>query len=346
MRRDWWMMAAVLLLAAFGTVYRVRLAGAVSASGDFLPLCAGLAMGTAACVLCGGGRLERWLSDARGGLVAAWCAVALMALLLVFGRRYRGGLYLPGRLNPSELVKLCVVVYTAATWAARPSPRDVAKYAGMMALVAAGVAMAGDFGLLAQLGLTAAAVVLMASWTWGLAALCAIGAAAAAVAIHPVGHLATRIAIWRNPFADVTGAGWQTLQGLSAIVAGGWSGAGFGLGAVDSVPIVSSDFVYAAVAEEFGLVGCVAVLALWLFVFLRGLVAASAAEADERRVEALLAAGIVASLSVQTLMNVAGTLNALPMTGITLPLVSHGGSSLATTLLMCGVLVGLSSRGK
>lgn len=344
MRRDWLMLAAVLLLTAFGMVYRVHLPGSVSAGGDVLPLCAGLVMGTSACVLCGGGRLEKLLSSGRGGVVAAWCAVVLMALLVAFGRRYRGGLYLPGRLNPSEVVKLCVVVYTAATWALRPSPRDVAKYAGMMGLIAAGVAAVGDFGLLAQLGITAAVMVFMASLAWGLAAFCAIGAAIAVVACHPVGHLATRFAVWRNPFADVMGAGWQTLQGLSAIVAGGWRGVGMGFGDVTAVPIVSSDFVYAAVAEEFGLLGCAAVLALWLCVFLRGLGAAGAAEADGRRVEALVAAGIVVSLSAQTLLNVAGTLNALPMTGITLPLVSRGGSSLATTLLMCGTLVGVSWR--
>ena len=165
------------------------------------------------------------------------------------------------------------------------------------------------------------------------------------VAAHPVGHLATRFAVWRDPFGDVTGAGWQVLQGLTAILSGGMTGTGFGMGEVQSVPIVASDFVYAAVAEELGLAGCLAVLALWAFVFVRGVMAAVRRSADSPA-EALLAAGIVASLAVQVVLNVAGVLNALPMTGITLPLISLGGSSQATTLMMCGVLVGVSgSRG-
>ena len=134
------------------------------------------------------------------------------------------------------------------------------------------------------------------------------------------------------------------MQGIAALVTGGLTGRGFGLGDVQNVPIVASDFVYAAVAEDTGLFGCVMLLATWLFVFLRGLRTAMRHAADGALAEALLAAGIVSSLAVQTMLNVAGVLNALPMTGITLPLISHGGSSQATTLVMCGVLIGLSGR--
>ena len=84
---------------------------------------------------------------------------------------------------------------------------------------------------------------------------------------HPTGHLAVRFAVWRDPFADMTGAGWQTLQGLAALVSGGWWGKGMGLGEVHAVPIVSSDFVYAALAEEVGLVGCAILLIMWLMFF-------------------------------------------------------------------------------
>ena len=205
------------------------------------------------------------------------------------------------------------------------------------------VAASGDFGLLAQLAITVGAVLWAASWLWGSLAFLVLAGGMAFVGTHPSGHLATRFAVWRDPFGDVTGAGWQTLQGLTAILSGGMTGAGFGLGEVQAVPIVASDFVYAAVAEELGLAGCVTILALWAFVFARGIRAAVRRAADAPA-EALLATGIVASLAVQLVLNVAGVLNALPMTGITLPLISLGGSSQATVLLMCGVLAGMSGE--
>ena len=265
-------------------------------------------------------------------------AAALLLALLALGRRYRGGLYLPGRINPSELVKLCLAAFLAG-WMGMPG-RAVKglSLCGILFLMVAGT---GDFGLLAQLAITVAAVLWAASWMWGGLAFLLLAGGMAFVAAHPSGHLATRFAVWRDPFGDVTGVGWQTLQGLTAILSGGMTGAGFGMGDVQSVPIVESDFVYAALAEDLGLAGCLVVLALWAFVFARGIMAA-ARRAESAPVEALLATGIVASLAVQLILNVAGVLNAMPMTGITLPLISLGGSSQVTVLVMCGVLVGVS----
>ena len=337
MRRDWWMCAAVLALAAFGVLVQVRLAGSVPELSGLAPLLTGLLGGVAMAAACGGGRAERFLTG-KGKWVAFGVAAALMLALLVFGRRYRGGLYLPGRINPSELVKLCLAAFLAG-WMGRPgrTMKGLSLCGALFLLVAA----AGDFGLLAQLAITLAALLWAASWFWGGAAFLALAGGIAFAAAYPSGHLATRFAVWRDPFGDVTGAGWQTLQGLAAVLSGGITGAGFGLGEVQAVPIVASDFVYAAVAEELGLAGCATVLALWAFVFARGICTAARRAADAPA-EALLATGIVASLAVQLVLNVAGVLNALPMTGITLPLISLGGSSQATVLLMCGVLAGVS----
>ncbi len=389
MKRDWWMCAAVVVLAVFGFLLQVRLAGTVPALEGTMPLLAGMLAGVVAAVACGGGRAGRFL-EGKGKWIAFVVAVALMLALLAFGRRYRGGLYLPGRINPSEIVKLCLVAFLAG-WLGRrkfkvdkdvkvskvdkvgkagkvdkvdkvskagkvgkvdkvgkdlkdlKDVKDLKVFNGLAlcGLLLLLVAAAGDFGLLAQLAITVAAMLWAASWAWGSISVLVLAGGMAFVAAHPYGHLATRFAVWRDPFGDVTGAGWQTLQGLTAILSGGMTGSGFGMGEVQSVPIVASDFVYAAVAEELGLVGCAVVLALWAFVFVRGLRTASRRAADVPA-EALLATGIVASLAVQLVLNVAGVLNALPMTGITLPLISLGGSSQATTLLMCGVLVGIS----
>lgn len=345
MRVDWIMFGAMALLSLLGVAVQTRLAGAVPGSSTVVPFGIGALAGLAAAGLCAGGRAGRALR-AWGPWLAWGTAFVLMATLLVFGRRYRGGLYLPGRLNPSELVKLCLVVF-AAGWMARgkkdePSAKDVLICCGLVGVIGVEIALAGDFGLLAQLALTLSAMLFVASWKWGGAAFGVIGLGFVAVAAHPVGHLATRFAVWRDPLEDATGGGWQTLQGLVAVVSGGMAGTGFGMGEANAVPIVSSDFVYAALAEDLGLVGCSLILLTWGVIGLRGLLAAGRCAEGGERGEALLATGIVASLVVQVVLNVAGVINALPMTGITLPLISHGGSSLAVTLILCGILLGVS----
>lgn len=340
MRADWALAGATAALALFGTAMQARTRGALPSC---LPQAAGTALFAACAWACAGGRAGRFVRG-RGAWIAWGAAAALMAALLVFGRRYRGGLYLPGRTNPSECVKACAVVCAAAWLGAEKPARERAALAAAGVLLGGAVALAGDFGLLAQLACTVAAMLFAASWWKGLAAFAALGGGFALAAAHPAGHLATRFAVWRDPLADMTGAGWQTLQGLAAVVGGGVTGAGFKMGDVDAVPIASSDFVYAALAKDFGLVGCAAVLALWTFVLLRGLAAAARRARAGDACGALLAAGLVASLGVQILLNVAGVLNAVPMTGITLPLVSHGGASFAVTLAMCGALLGLSAR--
>ena len=149
---------------------------------------------------------------------------------------------------------------------------------------------------------------------------------------------------WRVPFGAGRGGGWRAVGGPGGGAGGGFSGAGFGMGDAQAVPIASSDFVYAVLAEDLGLVGGVFVLAIWGVVWACGLAVAARRAAEGARGEALLPTGVVASLVVQVVLNVSGVLNVLPMTGITLPLISHGGSSLAVTLVLFGVLWGVARR--
>ena len=321
MRRDRWMLAAVSVLTVLGFFLQIRIAETVPGAGFFLPYVLGAVCGIAAMFFFTEERSEMLL---RARWVALGVAAALMAALLVFGRRYRGGLYLPGRINPSELVKLCMVVFAAGTLSdGRVTVRRLLELGAGYGAVAIAVALAGDFGLLAQLAVTGASVLFAASWLWGSAAFAAIAGGVAFMFMRPTGHLATRLAVWRDPLADAAGAGWQTLQGLTAVVSGGWWGVGAKLGDVRNVPIVASDFVYTALAEEWGLVGCAVVLALYGVVFARGLMASARLSRAE---------------------NVGGVLNAVPMTGIPLPLLSLGGSSLMVTLVSLGILLGLSRR--
>jgi cell division protein FtsW (lipid II flippase) len=168
------------------------------------------------------------------------------------------------------------------------------------------------------------------------------GAAGAGLAICQVSaHTATRFAIWQNPFADPLGKGYQILQSLCAMNAGGLFGTGLNRGMPGSVPIVTSDFVYAAIAEEWGLAGCALLLLtylLWLRCIFR------TASLSQSPLTQLLNIGIGAVLSVQIILNIGGVTKALPMTGITLPLLSHGGFSLLAVLILCGLAAALSKR--
>ncbi len=343
MRRfDIWLLSAVCALAGIGLLVQLRLSATAPGIGFFVPYVLGTVCGLVAMFVFKGERAD-WLLKLRWAALGV--ALALMAALLVFGRRYRGGLYLPGRLNPSELVKLCMVVFAAGTLSdGRITMRRLLELAVGYGMVALSVAAAGDFGLIAQLAVTGAAMLFAASWFWGIASFAAIAGGTAMMFGRASGHLATRLAVWRDPLADATGAGWQTLQGLTAVVSGGINGVGSRLGDVESVPIVASDFVYTAIAEERGLVVCAFVLALYGLIVVRGLVAAARLQKAERSGCALLATGLVASLAVQALLNVGGVLNAVPMTGIPLPLVSLGGSSLTVTLVSLGLLQGLAMQ--
>ena len=338
--RDGWLFAAVCALAALGFFLQIRIAETVPRAGFFLPYALGAVCGITATFAFSG---ERAGMLPRARWIALGVALALLAALLVFGRRYRGGLYLPGRVNPSELVKLCMAVFVAGTLPdGQVMSRRLLELGAGYGAVALAVVAAGDFGLLAQLAVTGAAVLFAASWFWGCAAFVGLAGGVTFMFARPTGHLATRLAVWRDPLADASGAGWQTLQGLTAVVSGGWWGLGAKLGDVGNVPIVASDFVYTALAEEWGLVGCAVVLALYGVVIVRGLMASSRLARAGNAGGALLAAGLVASLAVQVLLNIGGVLNAVPMTGIPLPLLSLGGSSLVVTLVSLGILLGLS----
>jgi cell division protein FtsW len=171
--------------------------------------------------------------------------------------------------------------------------------------------------------------------------------AGSAVMYRLFDHVQTRVDIWLDPFRDAAGAGYQVVQALYAFARGGVLGTGLGaglpvVGGRLPIPAVHTDFPLAALGEELGLIGILALLGLYLVVIERGLrIAASAA--DEFR--ALLAAGLSLVVGVQAFIIAAGNLKLIPLTGITLPFISYGGSSLLANAIVVGLLLALSDRG-
>jgi cell division protein FtsW (lipid II flippase) len=160
----------------------------------------------------------------------------------------------------------------------------------------------------------------------------------AAFLVREVALVQTRVAIWLDPWRDARDAGYQLVQSLMAMGAGGASGTGLAEGLPTAIPAVHTDFVYAAVAEELGLAGATAILVLYLLLGLRGYrIALTAPNAYA----ALLAAGLTVALSVQALVILGGVLKVIPLTGITLPFLSYGGSSILVSAIGIGLLLRL-----
>jgi cell division protein FtsW (lipid II flippase) len=165
-------------------------------------------------------------------------------------------------------------------------------------------------------------------------------------AYETVGRVQTRVNDWLNPFADPTGSGYQTVQALYAFGRGGLFGEGLGQGLPlisgnIPIPAIQTDFIFTAIAEELGLVGAFALLALAATLVFRGLRIAILARDD---FGTLLAVGLTTSLGLQTLIIVAGNAKLIPLTGITFPFVSYGGSSLLASFVVLGLLLSTSHR--
>jgi cell division protein FtsW (lipid II flippase) len=153
-------------------------------------------------------------------------------------------------------------------------------------------------------------------------------------------HVHTRMVIWRDPWSLRDTLGYQPVQALYALASGGVLGSGLDMGAPRSIPAVHTDFVIAAIGEELGLAGTLAVVCLFVLMVLRGFVAALRARSGFAM---LLAAGLTATLALQALIILSGTLELIPLTGITLPFVSYGGSSVVANFLLVGLLLRISN---
>ena len=164
---------------------------------------------------------------------------------------------------------------------------------------------------------------------------------AAALSYALFGHVRVRFDIWLHPWADPNGMSYQVVQSLFAIGTGGVWGTGFAEGHPLLIPEVHTDFIFAAIAEEFGLIGAVFVLMCYALLFWRG---SRIAMGVPRAEESLLAAGCAASLLLQAFIITAGVTKLLPLTGITLPFVSYGGSSMSASFILVGILTALSGE--
>ncbi|MDP9105263.1 MAG: FtsW/RodA/SpoVE family cell cycle protein [Candidatus Eremiobacteraeota bacterium] len=286
-------------------------------------------------------------------------AIALFVALALFGEEVNGArLWIhfgPVRFEPVEVIKLLVVLFMASYLAetadviARTRPwslRSNAKYLGPL-FVGWGISMMiltleHDLGMAALLLATFVAMLYVATRRIDLVAgaIAVFGVGAWWAATH-YRYVETRIAVWKDPFHDPLGAGYQAVQSLFALANGGLFGTGFGLGRPDFIPEVPTDYVYAAFGEEWGAIGSIALLSLFLALVLRAL---RVANRQPDLYAKLLATGLAAVFGFQIVIITGGVLHLFPLTGITLPFISYGGSSLVTNFLLVALVWAISSE--
>jgi cell division protein FtsW (lipid II flippase) len=286
-------------------------------------------------------------------------SIVLFVALALFGQEVNGArLWIRFgsiQFEPVELIKLFVVLFMASYLAetadviaqTRPwSLRANAKYLGPLFL-GWGTSMAmlvfeRDLGMATLLLATFVAMLYVATRRFDLVvgATAIFGAAAWWAATH-YAYVERRIAVWRDPFADPLGAGYQALQSLFSLANGGLFGTGFGLGRPDYIPSVATDYVYAAYGEEWGAFGSIVLLGIFLAIVLRAL---RVAQRQPDLYAKLLATGLAAVFGFQIVIIVGGVLRLFPLTGITLPFVSYGGSSLVTNFLLVALVWAISSE--
>ncbi|MDH5244305.1 MAG: putative lipid II flippase FtsW, partial [Chloroflexota bacterium] len=279
-------------------------------------------------------------------------AVSIILLALVFVDQFNvvvGGsarwLKLPGlpAIHPAEIAKLALVIYLAH-WLAKRGTKVHGFWAGtvpflvILAPICLLVFREPDLGTTTVIALTGFMMFFVAGANMLHLAVLGSGAFMAAIVLGLRGYQMERIRTWLDPWSDPLGSGFHTVQGLLALGAGGIAGRGLGQSMV-SVPNAFNDFIFAEVGQEFGLVGAVIVIALFAGLAYSG---ARVALAAPDTFGALLAAGITGWLCIQAFINIAVVVTLVPITGITLPFLSAGGSSLIISFAAVGILLSIS----
>ena len=312
----------------------------------------------------------RWLRRFKYTWLIA--AFALLIFTLIFGVNPSGfgarlwlsvaGLFV----QPSELLRLLVIAFLAAYFAERletaerprggdwrlvsaphsplPTPHSLAPALAMWLVALVLLLSQQDLGAASLLLITYVFMLYLATGSARLPLLLiAALAVAGGIGYFVSARVAQRLDIWLNPWADPQGNAFQVVQSLIGVASGGVLGQGINQGRPGYVPAVHTDFPFVMVGEEFGLLGALALIACFAVLCLRGwriaLTSSTTSNGWQAAYRRLLAGGLSTAIAVQVFVIIGGNLGLLPLTGITLPMVSYGGTSLLVSYIMVALLI-------
>lgn len=369
-RGDQTILPITAMISILGLLIIQRLHPDLAAAGDaysalaqrhLMYLAAGLLIMWLTVMLLGPVGLIRWLQRYRYLLIIG--AIVLQLSTFFLGTEVYGAkLWIeigPIQIQPSEIVKLALVAFLASYldenrdllaigWKAGPFTLppipSLIPMAVMWAACLLTLIVLNDLGsallffgiFLAMLYIATGGLVYV---TVGLGSF-AVACYAAWMSLDRIG---IRVQNWLNPWQDPLGVGFQPVHSDYALATGGVFGVGLGYGSPAYIPEVHSDYVFSAIGEELGLLGALAVICLYLFFVVRGFTIAIRARDGYIQ---LLAAGLSSIIAVQTLIIIGGVTRIIPLTGITLPLISYGGSALLTNFALAGMLLYVSGLPK
>ncbi len=337
---DRFLLVIANLLAGIGMIVQYRL----SPETAFRQLVL-YAIGLVAMLICVG-LMHRPSFFRRLNWVMIIGSLAILGVLLIVGEEQGGaknwikiGSF---SFQPSEFVKVALVFISANYLTDQKRLLDWLPSALFAILVCALLVAERDLG--AALLVAGTYLILFYSATGhtkttliGLGAGC-LGAVASYFVFD---HVRARIAIWQNPWATYETSGYQVAQGLMAIASGGMWGLGLTQGSPKTIPAYNTDYIFAVICEEFGIIFGIAVIALYLVFIIRGALVALYAR---DRYLMLVAFGCTVLITLQSFIIIGGVIKLIPLTGITMPFVSHGGSSMIASMMLLGILEGVAIR--
>lgn len=247
--------------------------------------------------------------------------------------------------QPSEFGKLFFVAYLASALKDyQNSFKELIQPAFVVMACLGFMVLQKDLGsALIFFGISITMLYIATSKTKYVLACIGLFAVGATLSYQLFDHVRLRVMIWKNPWPYANNQSYQVVQSMFSIASGGFTGTGLGLGHPEYVPINTSDFIFAAICEELGILTGFAIIIIYFLLFYRCMRAAVKAEDNFSR---LLAVGFSSMIATQVIVIVGGVINMIPLTGITMPLVSYGGTSMLITFLALGVIQKISEEGR
>lgn len=246
--------------------------------------------------------------------------------------------------QPSEFGKLFLVAYLASALKDYKNFKDLIEPAIIVMVSLGFMVLQRDLGsALMFFGISITMLYMATSKVKYIATCFGLFGIGAFISYHLFDHVKLRFMIWKDPWPYATDKSFQVVQSLFAIASGGLLGVGLGKGFPEYIPVITTDFIFSIICEELGMLTGFAIIILYILLFYRCMRAALYAGDNFSR---LITVGFSSMIACQTLVIVGGVINMIPLTGITLPLISYGGSSMLTTFISLGIIQKISEEGR